>query len=251
MVNNAFNIANEGDTSMIIAHFDTNFIFNIIEDNLIRRIDIYQSMLPNIVSAIEQNFKITYNREEVQMMYANEALDKRNDLYRTIIQLLCSKHNMQFNELEGVDLYSLSLYLYDFLVSGFRKYLIDFFSLYIYKEKNEIYNAFNLHELKKNKDSSTLYGKKLYKNQKVAIINANLDYILAGIASFDISLNDILNTVYENKSIVKYLLNNVQSMNDFFKDVYVPIICHPYYRQSIITDIRIALHQIACNTNNE
>ena len=54
--NEILNLVNESETSMIITHFDFDFLVDIIEDNLIRRIDPYQPSLPNIISAIEQNF---------------------------------------------------------------------------------------------------------------------------------------------------------------------------------------------------
>lgn len=246
--NELLNIVNESETSMIINHFDFDFLVNIIEDNLIRRIDSYQPFLPNIVSAVEQNFKLTYSANEVKMLYGTEALEKRNEIYKKIIQILCSRHNLQtsYQDQDSVDLYSLCYFLYDFLISNFRSAIVQFFTLYIYKEKNELYNILELNDLKKSKDSSTIYGKKLYKNQKVAIINANLELVLNAICGFDISFEDITNTIYTNKNIAKYLQDNIVPVNDFFKEIYVGILKNNNYRQAIITDIRFALHQMEC-----
>lgn len=243
--NIAYNLAVESDTSTIISHFDEEFVLDIVEDNLLRRINVYQPNLPNIVSAIEQHYKVLANNDEIRLNHSVEVLQKRNSIYNSIISLLCNRHNLVYTPIdETVDLYSISYYLYDFLVSNFRKYIVDFFTLYIYKEKNEIYNAFNLEDKKKDKDSSTIYGKKLYNDQKIAIINANLDEVLVGLCGVDVNFIDILNAVYENKSISNHIYNNIVSSNNFFTDIYSTIIRNLNYRQMIITDIRFALHQI-------
>lgn len=246
--NEILNLVNESETSMIITHFDFDFLVDIIEDNLIRRIDPYQPSLPNIISAIEQNFKLTYSNDEVRTLYGVEALEKRNQMYKSIIALLCSRHNLQIGYLdeESVDLYSLCYFLYDFLVSNFRTAIVSFFTMYIYKEKNELYNNLGLNDLKKSKDSSTIYGKKLYKNQKIAIINANLELVLNAISGFDISFEDILNTVYTDKNISKYIQDNIVPINDFYKEIYVAVLSNNNYRQAITTDIRFSLHQMEC-----
>lgn len=244
MNNTIYDIKNESDTSMVIQYFDFDFIVNIIEDNLIRRINIYQPTLPNIIAAIEHSFKITYNTDEVRTLYSNEMIERRNDIYRKIIKLLCNRHDLVFNENENTDTYSLAYYLYDFLVANFKQYMIDFFATYIHKEKNEIYNFFNLNEYKKNKDSSTLYGKKLYNNQKIAIINANLEYIIQGMDGFDISIEDILGVIYGNKNTINFILSNINFDDNFYKKVYMGVLSDNFINQALITDIRLALHQI-------
>lgn len=249
--NNIYSITNEAVASIVISRFDFDFILGILEDNMNRRLDILQPELPNLIAIIDNNFRLLYNINPESTTFPPEVNEERIKIYKCIIDIICSRHNLQFIDNGDVDYYSIAFFLYDFFVGRFRKYLIDFFTLYIYKERNDIYNAFELSTLKKNKDSSTLYGKKMYKNQKLAVINANLEQVIYGMSAFDISFSDILNVVYDNKSIAKFMCDYIVPNGNFFRDVYVALIQHQQFHNDLVTSIRLSLHNLACTTNND
>lgn len=237
--NSEYNISTENEISIIISHFNSQFIFDVIKDNINKRFEYTQLSMSNIPASFEQNFKqlMVQYPSDVQRIDAT-----RIETYKEIIQILCNHCGFIYNEEAIQDYYSAAFYLYNFLVSNFTNNLVSFFVNFILKEKNSLYENLNLNNLKKNKDSTTIYSKRVYKNPKVAIINANLDYVIDNISVFDISFNDVLNTIYQDKSIVKYIEGIVVPMHDFFKQSYASLL-QSNLRPILLTNIRLELQR--------
>lgn len=239
-----YDIISEANTSMVINHFDIDFILDVVKDNLNRKTSIYQPSLPNVVSAVESHYNILMAEED-----STEVSDMRNNIYEVVLSMICESHNLQIDtSQEEFDIFTLTYYLYDFLISNFKQYLVNFFSYYIYKEKDNIYKTFNLVDQRKNKDSSTVYGKKMYDDQKIAIINANIPMVIGGMGAFDIGFEDVLRSVYP-VDVVNFILAHVSPTGDFFKDVYIFNVLNTNVSQSLITDIRFTLHTLEFNNN--
>ena len=99
--------------------------------------------------------------------------------------------------------------------------------------------------MKKNKDSSTIYGKKIYKDIKLAVINANIDMVISQIATMDIPFHSIIGTICGNNSeYKKYFLTIISAESDFFQNTYLPVL-NSDIRPDIITCIRFKLQEIA------
>lgn len=239
---NVYSISTESEISLILSHFNSEYIFNLIEDNISNKFKYYQTNMPNVVAAYEQYFK------QLSMTYTNqgdkERIEKvKLETYSEIINILCNKHNLVFNHEENQDLYSAAYYLYDFLICKYTDNLVLFFTNFILKEKNSIYESLNLNDYKKSKDSSTIYNKKIYKNPKIAIITANLEYVISNICVFDIPFNVLLNNIYQdNKSMIRFIENIVQPKCDFFKDNYVRSL-NTNLRPILLTDIRLEIQK--------
>lgn len=237
----AYNICNESELTNILSNFNSEFIFTIVQDNIGQRFNNYTIGMVNIVSAYEQYFKqlIDTYPDNTQ-----DIVEKRNQVYIDIINILCSDsaYGLQFNGTE--DLYSAAFLLYGFLVSDFQNNIINFFTNYIIREKNTLYDMLNLNALKKNKDSSTIYTKKLFKNTKLAIIAANLEYVLNSITAFDIDFDTLLNNVYADRNIVKTIESIAAPRYDFYKYQFATILNTPL-RTIIITEVRLKLQTLA------
>jgi len=228
---NSYNIGLEGEVSDILSHFNSDFIFDIIKDNINSRCGFFTTTMVNIPASFEARFKqakATFPENSVQI----EAV--RLETYN---QILINGNNI-------TDPYSAAYYLYDFLVSNFSNNLVTFFSNYIVKEKNSLYESLHLADYKKNKDSSTIYSKKLYKNSKLAIINANIDYVIANICVFDIPFYNILSMIYQDKNIIKYLNDICVPINDFFRYTYGPLI-QGQLRPTLLTNIRLQIQSLS------
>lgn len=149
---NMYNICTENEISVILSHFNREYVFNIIRDNITQRFRYSQLRMPNIVASFENYFK------QLKTMYTDldqirEIEDARISTYKEIISILSNEFQFQFNYDEIQDYYSAAFYLYSFLVSDFSSNLVTFFSNFILKERNNIYESFNLNDLKKNKDN--------------------------------------------------------------------------------------------------
>lgn len=236
--NNTYNICTENEISVILSHFNPQYMFDVIRENISQRFRYNQLGMPNIVASFENYFK------QLKVIYTGveqlkEIEETRINTYMEIISILSNEFNFTFNQEEIQDYYSAAYYLYSFLVSDFSFNLVSFFSNFIIRERNSIYESFRLNDLKKNKDNSTIYNKKIYKNPKLAIINANLDYVIDNVCVLDISLYDILNNIYNDKNICKFLDTSIMMNQDFFKTVYVPIVQSDLLKPMILTDIRL------------
>lgn len=240
---NMYNINTENEVAVILSHFESNFIFDIIKDNLQKKYNYNYISAANIAASFEQNFKnikTMYNSSED----VNQIENVRISTYKEIINIICTEYQLQFNDSGDLDYYTAAYYLYDFLVSNFSKNMISFFANYIYKERNSIYEILNLNNMKKNKDSSTLYGKKMYKDIKLAVINANLEYVMDNICVYDISLQNILSTVYTDKNIIIYLNNIISPIYDFFKLSYVPVM-QSQLKPIVLSNIRFEIQKLS------
>lgn len=242
--NSTYDILAENQISIILSHFNRDYIFDIIENNIEGRFDFMQAK-PNVIASYETYFK------QLVMQYTadldvQQIEQTREDTYREIIELLSNKFNISIDLTNIQDYYSVAYYLYSFLISDFRNNLVNFFTNYIIKEKNAIYEALNLSEYKKSKDTTTLYNKKVYKNIKLAIINANLEIVLKNICAFDISFDTLLNCIYQDKNMVKYIQSIITPNVDFFKEQYVSCI-FSNLNPMITTAIRMNIQKLSIN----
>lgn len=235
----------EGEALKIIPKLDEESIIDITKNGIINRYD-FNILVPNnnLPLLLEQ----TYKQGEVLYPESVEELEaQKNRLLSLILDTISQECEVQIEIPENASLYSYTYYIYDFLVSNFKQYLINFFTNYIVKEKNSIYQNMNLSMYKKEKNTSTKYGKTLYTNPKMAIITSYLHLVIQNLTAYDISLETILYNVYSNSSIITSILESVFPINDFYQTQYVSLITNPYISQSIISNIRFALHNISIN----
>lgn len=247
--NITYNIRTDAEASAILSHFSDEYIIDMVRDNLTARTKVYHELpLPNLVNVLEYNFKNISNGYP-DPHELKELDERRTSCYKQILNILCQSHNLELNISNGIDYFSAAFYLYDLLVSNFKQYIIQFFTNYIDREKNNIYNSLSLSELKKNKDSSTIYGKKMYKNQKLAIINANIEYVIDNICVQDIPFSTIINNIYLEKNVIKYITDVFIPTQDFFKTIYAQYLqVDSEFKYSCIGAIKLSIHTIATNT---
>lgn len=243
-----YNITTENEVASVLSHFNTDFILDIIRQSIQNRDKTMYLPMANIVTAYEQNFKDIAARYPGEIQQISSV---RLKTYVEIIDELCDNYRLQFNDNEDLDYYSTAFYLYDFLVSNFTQYLCFFFANYIYRERNSIYDSMHLNDFKKSKDTSTTYGKKVYKDVRLAVINANIDFVIKNMESFDIPLSTILSIVYPDKAIVNYINQIISPVYDFYTTIYVPFM-NTDTRPILITNIRLLIQQMSIdpNTNN-
>lgn len=239
IASSSYNITTENEISVILSHFNSQFILDVIRDNINQKYNLYQMNMPNIINSFENYFKqlkMTFDNPDA----INEIEYTRIETYKEVLNILSIEYGLEINYELIQDYYSVTYYLYEFLVSGFNVAMINFFTNYIIKEKNTLYEVLQLNEMKKNKDISTIYNKKVYKNAKVAIINANLEYVIDALCGFDIEFSHILNTVYQDKNMIKFIESIVAPKVDFYKLAYVRMIKSPI-RPILLTNIRIEI----------
>lgn len=245
--NTEFGIMSDSEITSIISNFSDDMIMDIINKNAENKFRPYQYYVGNLISAIENIFKS--NAENYPQFFI-ESSQRRDELYRKILSYICSLHGLSLNINENTDLYSLTYFLYDFTISRFSINIINFFANYIVNETNTLYDYLNLSESKKNKDSSTLYSKKVFKNNsKLAAIHANLEIVIDSICGFDIDMETLISVTTYDKNITGLLTSNISEIHNLFRILFVPYIKDPRYRAVIITLIRMRLQELEGNAN--
>lgn len=243
--NSVYNIQTDNEITVALSHFNEDLMFDVFIQQIQNRESFYGNQSANMPIAFEQQFKYLL---QIYPMNKEEIEATRIETYRNIINIVCSNCGLQFNDTGDMDYYSLAVYLYQLLVSDFFQLMNQFFINYILKEKNELYAQFGLAEEKRNKDSSTMYNKKLYKNPKLAIIVSNLDSIISQFQYFNLSMHDILNVIYGGNPIVQCIEQSCSPITDFYCTNYLPTL-NSSIRPVIITDLRMALQAYAVNDN--
>lgn len=251
MLNNTqpYVISNEYNITELLAHFDSDYVISTIQDKL-QEIDFASSLIQsNIIASFEENFKLM--KEEFPGDEANiNAVRIR--VYTEIIQILCNKFNLQFNELDDtIDLYTAAFYAYDFLVCNRNNIMVNFFTAFIINNKDSLYSSLNLELSKKNKDSSMVYNKRIYADQKYIVISANIEKVIKYISSLDIKLINIFESTYTNPEVVMFLDNAFADRGNFFVNYYCSIINKPESLPIVITNIRLALQKMVGNINHD
>lgn len=237
-INNSdiYQVNAERDIAVILSRFNTNFIYDCIENALLSK-NTTQFIIPNpnLVRSLEDNFII------MQQNFPDDKeniLKCREETYNEIINYLCSKFNLSFNDNDEIDLYSAAYYLYDFLVGTYLPKLIKFYSKYILQEKNNLYKAFNLDRFKKT--SNINYGKKMFKDNITSTILIQISYIIDQLMAFDFDFETIVNIVSDDDDIARFI-NSLFYDNGYFYNFYKQDISNPYIKPNIITNIRLII----------
>lgn len=242
-----FGIVSDSEIISIISNFSDDMIMDVILKNSENKFRPYQHYVGNLISAIESTFSV--NQEDYPQFYS-EITNRRNEIYSNILSILCSLHGLSLNIDENTDLYSLAFVLYDFTISKFTINMINFFANYIIGETNHLYEYLNLRELKKNKDNSSSYSKKIFKgNHKLATIHANLETVIDCICGLDIDLSTLVIVSTSDKNLTSFITSNINEVSNLFKVLFVPYIKDPRYRAVIITLVRMRLQELEAVTD--
>lgn len=237
--NNVYNIQTEKEISDTLAEFSPEFVMDTIKYRIEDRFNAYQIQNPNLPAAWEQYFKQLQNNYPMNI---EEIENTRIETYQEIINIIAESGDFVIRQESITDFYSIAFYLYDFFIANFANYMVTFFTNFIIKEKNGIYDVLNLASRKRNKDSSTIYNKRLDKNIKLAIINSNLEYVIDSMFNFDISFHNILENIYGNTPIIQLLENICLPKGDFYKSNYLPVLSSNL-KPIIITNIRMSIQR--------
>lgn len=241
--NTEYSIVTNAEVTQVIAHFSEEMILDILEKNLETR----SSFMPkaNLVFSLEQDFRKSL---ELYPAYSSMIQNKRFEIYQAIIKRICDFYGLETVETTSVDdIHAQALFLYSFFVSDFSNNVVSFFSNYIIREKNSIYELMEQDLSARNKDFNTAISKKIYKNlnAKMIAIHANLEYVIDNICAFDIDFNTFVqNVLCDNVQVSNYLRLVVSEGND---NLFIRHIV-PFVQQNkamMITYIKLNLQTMA------
>lgn len=241
-------IDSEYNLAECIEHFDTEYLLDIIR-NKINNINYANTLTePNLISSLEADFKVFIARVPDDEPNIKTI---REELLRKIIELICNKFNLQFNnDDDSIDLGAAAFYLYDFLICNRVNYMINFFVTFIINNKNSLCENLSLEEYRKSKDMG-MYSKKVYADPKYGLIATNMKSVLQHIVSIGVTLYNIFQMTYTEPNIVAFLDNIVTDRGDFCKDFYASVIMRPEIEPIINVGVRLALQKIVGNLTTQ
>ena len=241
MITAPYKISNEYNLTEILSRFDSNYVFDVINDKL-ENMD-FTNILeePNVIISFEENFKLMNENFPGD---TNNIRMLREQVYTDIINILCDRFNLQFNDELEIDRCTLAYYLYDFFISNRNSIMINFYTSFIVNNKSSLLRILNLDEYRKSKDSAAAYGKRIYENNEYGAISANMTKVINHISTLNVSLYNILQSTYTNHDVIELLNEAISDKGNFFNDFYSKILEQPDILPIIITNIRLALQKL-------
>nr|DAL38435.1 MAG TPA_asm: hypothetical protein [Caudoviricetes sp.] len=223
----------------ILSQFDSNYIMDVISDTIDQQFQSFNTITrPNIVQSFEEYFK------QLKFQYPTDIEnidDTRYSAYQNIIDIICSKFNLDRFNLETVDNYTLAFFLYDFFVSKFDLYMVNFYARFVVQEKSNIFINLGLQKSSELGDASSNYNRYAFSDdEELAAVVANLPNILSALKSNDISDTDIYRSIYNNPDIVNLFETHIAPSISIF-DIYNRILFNQVLYPSVITQIRLKI----------
>lgn len=247
--NKVYELQANNQISSILAMFDNDYLMDIAEDtmnDMFNQFDILPK--PNLIDSLENVFK-AYSPNYPNQTDQEAILDTRQDAYNSIIKLIMSKYSsfgVSYQEDDYTDIFTMAYYIYDFFISKFNFYLVDFFARYLYDQKEDLCNNLGLSIYSKNKDTSTNYGKLAFgEDDFMTLITANLPTVLGSIRSLD-SIKDDLIYKYaygNNDNILELMIYHISTQYGIYR-IYTEILFNPDLYPSVITQIRLRLQML-------
>ncbi len=246
--NSSLQIVNsERAVGTILSNFSTEFIMDVINDQLKMKFRPFMPGSPNYVTVLEENFNLA---KATNPAFAYQIDDVRGKTFKEIIDIICNFYNLEFigeqiQDYTPNDLYNLASILFDIFITNFTPRMINFFVRYIINNKEDIYNSIEgAEEFRKNKEA-TAYGRKMYTDGKLIVIHANLNNVLDNIAAHDIPFDLLINYLVTDPGMTNYLLSVLRDKNDLYKWHYASYITNPVTRPELFTAIKLSMQQIA------
>lgn len=241
--NTEYSIVTNAEVSDVIAHFSDEMIMDILDKNMLYN-QISSTPKANLVYSLEEDFKKCL---ELYPAYNKEILDKRFEIYSLIIERISQFYGIRCRETSNQnDIHAQAFFLYSLLVSEFMQNIVNFFTNYITREKNSIYELMESELSIKGKDSNVTYSKKIYNSasNKLVAIHANLEYVVDNICAFDIDFETFIrNVYYDNVQISNYLgMIIVEDSGDLFQKRIVPFVMDN--KAIILTYIKLSLQHL-------
>lgn len=239
------NVDRTAAVAQMLSYFDPMFICDITNESYMYRFRPFFPQLPNIILSMDELFRA---REAMFPGEVEMFASKRAEICKTVIDTICTQNNLQFNNdaLNETDYFSVAMFMYGFFISDFSINMTNFFTTVISKEKKYIYDSLAAQASTDNnekmmKNSTISLNKKMYSNNKIATIQANMGIVLDNIMCMDFNLDMILHTLNVDKKIIKSILSCIEDKGDFYRGVYGFYVANPNTRPELINSMKMIL----------
>ena len=241
--NQSNNIVAEGELASILSQFDTNYVFGIMDDILEMRFSTFD-LIPkaNIVISYEDNFKSTLSDFPGDK---DNIFTVKDRCYGTIIDRIAKAFDFEYRGDDSDDLFSVAKILYDFFISNYNRYVIDFLATVVLADKKNIYKALSMDRYKRDKDITTVNNKKIFNDPYIAILTAHMEevmYYLLHESAF--TMQDVLARTHPAYPYyINVMLVHVFPVHNFFDTYITQLVNSPLINASIITSLKLEVQR--------
>lgn len=235
--NSEYEVVSNAELTNIIGKYSPSMIDMTLGEILNLKSEYHSNhLVANMIVAYEDSFLMD---KEAFPQYEDKMTELKNSLYLSIIDKVCKYHSIEYHIPDTYDIYTSTKLVYDFLVSHFGIKCLYFFEKFILSESDEICRLLNA-----DLDQVHQYAKLRYDgNAKLAYIHTNLSAVLNALSRIDISLENIINVVYD-ANIASYLNSILSDCGDFYKNFYIQIACGSFHPE-FVTDLRLRLMPVS------
>lgn len=241
-------INSEKAVGTILSNFSTDFVMDVIEDNIKMKFRPYNVGSANFPVVIDQNLNLAKLENPA---FTDQIEDARAKTHREIINKICDYYNLRFigeeyQEYTSFQLSTLATTLYDIFVTNFTNRMVGFFVRFIYDNREDIcksLEAGNEDIAKKGKESMS-YGKKIYTDPCMIQIHSNLNVVLHNMAGFDVPFSVLLRYISDINT-ANYLSSILVDTGDIYKNHYASYILNPMTRADMFTTVKLQLQELS------
>lgn len=228
---------------VILGNFSSDYIRHVMYDSLdiSNRFRPFTEPMPNFVDVLNRNFTAALAEGPD---YTEQILNVRSETWREIILMICKYYNLQFCQdfdmIDPVELYGIAHTMYEIFVSSYTQYAINFYTQYIINNADYIssYLAQSPESIKPKEVG--VYDKKGFIDPKYILIHANINRVITNMASYDISLDELLKYFLDTPSYMR-MTTLLRDCGDIYKYFYAPCILDPMYASGILTNVKLQL----------
>lgn len=238
--NSDYEVVSFAEVSSIITHFTPGMIEDVIDRAISDKELSFVYSKPNIPEAIESTFVQALQKYP---QFSQDINSARTQTYESVIAKLCSVFELTYIGDESTDRYTSALIMYDFFVSCFDKYIVEFIYNAINTDRETYYEYIMQSE---NRVETSPYIKKMFKkDNKISTIVSNIPMILSNIITLDTSIYDIIQSGYGplGKNYSLFLSNIIEDRGDFYVRMCVPFI--RYNNASISTSLSFRFQSLS------
>ena len=235
-----YEIQANGQVATILSQFNSDYVMDVVRNTLSEQFNHFDTVpKPNIAESFETYFKEllrTYPTDETNI------LETRHQTYTDIRDIICRQFGMGFNNEDDVDMYSITTLMYDFFVSKFNFYLVNFYCRYIASEKSALFMNMGLEKHSKEDNTSMNYTRHAFgDDEELATVVANLPIVLGALRSIDVSDDYVYKTAYGNNQLLIDMLRTHIIPSTSIFNIYNNILFNPYLYPVIVTQIRLKI----------
>lgn len=240
---NSINAVIDSDTALnqCLMNFSEDYIYSTIEQALIYRFRPYNTAMPNIVAALEQQFISIGN--SIRGVDDTPLRDLRHRIYNNIIDIICKYYdlvNVEDTAEYDEDNFQLCSLLFQVLVTNVSDSFIKMLGNLIYTQRDTIVaNMTDENRIYKTSYSKTILND-IPNSQNIGMIIDNVEYALDLVSGFDIDFkNLIFDLTGRNSTITDYICKYIADTKDIYKNKFICFFSDTDTRIDIITNVKI------------